>query len=283
MGVTLTNTIAPGTYFIGTIADQWNSVKESDESNNALAGSQITVIGPDLTVTALSGPASTPTGNTITVTNTVTAAASAGSVKSGFYVYFYLSRDSVITASDTNLGSRHVPSLAAGASSTESTLLRIPDGYDSGSFSIVAVVDYYDDVKESDETNNTASITITVIGPDLTITQVSGPANATFGQYITVNNTVTTAADGGKPGTVDVHLFLSTDNVITSDDIYLGGRHVYDLAPGASSSDATTVLIPYDLKRGTYYIGAIADYQDYVNESNEANNALAGNTIFIKR
>ncbi len=53
------------------------------------------------------------------------------------------------------------------------------------------------------------------------------------------------------------------------------------LAPGASNSANTTVTVPVSFAAGTYYIGVIADYQGNIQESNETNNALAGNQITI--
>ena len=38
----------------------------------------------------------------------------------------------------------------------------------------------------------------------------------------------------------------------------------------------------FDLQPGTYFIGAIADFSNAVRESNEVNNALAGNTVSVK-
>jgi len=41
--VAIPATLAPGTYYLGAIADVNNNVQESSETNNALAGNQITV------------------------------------------------------------------------------------------------------------------------------------------------------------------------------------------------------------------------------------------------
>ncbi len=142
-------------------------------------------------------------------------------------------------------------------------------------------------MKESDETNNaTAGNQIVVTGPDLTMSVVSGPAAGTTGGTITVSNTVTTT--GGSPAFY-VSLYLSSDNVITASDIYLGERYVGGLAPNASHAAETTVTLPNTLAGGTYYIGAIADQSRYsyntnlVKESDETNNATAGNQIEITK
>ena len=40
---TISTTQAPGSYFLGGIADYVNSIKESNETNNSFAGTQILI------------------------------------------------------------------------------------------------------------------------------------------------------------------------------------------------------------------------------------------------
>ncbi|HEX9007296.1 MAG TPA: CARDB domain-containing protein [Bacteroidota bacterium] len=58
----------------------------------------------------------------------------------------------------------------------------------------------------------------------------------------------------------------------------MGSRYVTGLAPGASNTDKTTVTLPSSVAAGTYYIGAIADYNNQVTEKVETNNALVDNS-----
>jgi subtilase family serine protease len=293
--VTIPTSVAPGTYYIGAIADSYNSVAESNEANNALAGNQITITGPDLVMAAVSGPSSGLTGGTITVSNTVTASAT-GAAAPGFYVGVFLSTDNVITPSDTLIGYRYVAGLAPGASSTADIPVAIPANIAAGTYYIGAIADNFplqvsddggytsyvveNNAKESDETNNAlAGNQITIAGPDLVMTMVSGPATVRAGQTISISNTAT--ANGGGAGAFYVGFYLSHDSVITTSDTYLGNRLVTGLGPGAFSAADTTVTVPAGLAPGTYYIGAIADYNSQVIESNEANNSLAGNQITI--
>ena len=107
--VTIPSTIATGTYFIGAIVDPANLIDEGNEANNAKAGNAIAIsnIAVDLSVTAVSGPASGNTGSPIAVTATVanlgTAAAAATTLN------FYLSSDAVIDSTDTLLAALTVP------------------------------------------------------------------------------------------------------------------------------------------------------------------------------
>ena len=213
------------------IADYANAVKETDETNNSLTGNQITVIGADLTMDAVSGPVSGSSGKTITVSNAVSAAASGGNAGS-FSVGIYLSSDNVITTADTIISYRTVSSLAAGASSAADTVITIPTSVSPGVYYLGVIADYANAVKESDETNNTlAGNQITVIGADLTMAAVSGPASAGTGKAITVSNTVSAAATGGDAGIFSVGIYLSADNVITTADTRIGSRTVFSQLP----------------------------------------------------
>jgi subtilase family serine protease len=62
--------------------------------------------------------------------------------------------------------------------------------------------------------------------------------------------------------------------LITTTDIFLGKRAVAGLAAGGASTAETALTVPSSVTSGTYYFGAIADYNNQVVESNETNNAI---------
>ena len=80
-----------------------------------------------------------------------------------------------------------------------------------------------------------------------------------------------------------VGIYLSSDPAITTADVYLGDYYVYDLSPGVEQINNISVFIPATATGGTNYIGAIADYDGRIAESNENNNALAGNVISVTK
>lgn len=114
------------------------------------------------------------------------------------------------------------------------------------------------------------------------MTAAKGPDGAARGSSITFTNTVKNQGTGSTVIGFSVGLFLSTDSVITTSDIRLGGRSVGPLAAGTSSSAMTTVTIPTSIATGKYFLGAIADELRQVPETNETNNAKTGNSITIK-
>ena len=70
------------------------------------------------------------------------------------------------------LGSRLVPALAAGASSTGTTSVLIPAGTTPGTYYIIAKADALGAIAEINEANNTAYKTI-IIGPDLVVSSLT--------------------------------------------------------------------------------------------------------------
>jgi hypothetical protein len=110
-------------------------------------------IGPDLVVQSVSGPSGAGAGTTISVNDTTRnqggGAAGASSTR------FYLSANAVLDASDTLLGSRAVPALAAATNSSGSTSLTIPPTTASGSYYLLAQADADGAVLETSEANNT--------------------------------------------------------------------------------------------------------------------------------
>jgi subtilase family serine protease len=278
--VTIPATLAPGTYYLGAIADYANVRPEQDENNNSLAGAVITVMpGADLVISSVSAPATGSTANTISISSAVMnqgvgAAAS-------FSVGLYISTDATITTADLRLGARSVSSLASGATSTASTTVTIPNTLPPGTYYVGAIADYLNARPETNEVNNSlAGNQINVVSPDLVMTAISGPGSGARGSAIALNNTVANQG-AGNAASFTIGLYFSTDTTITTSDRRVGTRSVSSLASGATSPATTTVTIPSTLAVGTYYIGAIADYNNSRAESNETNNAVTGNAIII--
>jgi hypothetical protein len=152
-----TNT-AVGSYFILARADANAVVAESTETNNTKA--KALSIGPDLVVSALSAPASGGAGSSITVSTTVKN--QGGSAAGASTTKFYLSTNASFGTGDVLIGSRAVPSLAAGASHSATTSLLIPAGTGAGSYFLLAVSDATQVVIEAKETNNLKSKALTL-------------------------------------------------------------------------------------------------------------------------
>jgi len=146
-------------YYIIAVADATGAIAESLENNNT-RNSGTVQIGPDLIVSAFSGPSSAAAGTTVSVTVTTKNQGSGAAPVS--FTRFYLSSNSSLDAGDQLIGAREVSSLGPGVSDAGSALLLIPPSTLSGTYYIIARGDGDDAIQESLETNNLRSRTISI-------------------------------------------------------------------------------------------------------------------------
>jgi subtilase family serine protease len=260
--------VATGTYYVIARADDDNVVVESKETNNTLA--KTIVIGSNLAVTAFTAPALAGAGAPLTVTDTTTN--QGGGPVDPTTTKFYLSANNVLDGSDTLLGSRAVPALAAGAASSGSTTVMIPSAVATGSYYLIAKADADDTATETVESDNTATFAVK-IGSDLSIPAITLATRAAAGSAIVVTDTTSNQGGGDAPPSVTA-FYLSTSGTGTTGDVLLdGNRAVPLLAAGTSSVGSTTVTIPSGTVSGIFYIIAKADDGNAVSETNETNNS----------
>jgi len=189
---------------------------------------------------------------------------------------FYLSTNSTFDLSDLPLGSRAIPALAPGATSSGTTSVTIPTGTAVGTYYVIARADADGIVTETAETNNNVA-SVVQVGPDLTVSAFSVPTMATAGTSITVSDT--TKNQGGSPADASTTAFyLSTDPVLDAGDVLLGTRQVPALAAGTLSSASTVLVVPVGTTSGAYYVLAHADANDVIVETQEGNNTSARST-----
>jgi hypothetical protein len=144
-----------GTYFLLACADDTHLVVEDNEGNNCKASTTTVVVtGPDLVETALTNPPATATaGSSFSVTDTVTnqGSAAAGST----LTRYFLSLNATKGGTDILLsGSRVVPGLAAGGTSSGTVTVTIPGGTPANAYFLLACSDDSKAVTELNENNN---------------------------------------------------------------------------------------------------------------------------------
>ncbi len=267
------SSLAPGTYYILFVADYQNQVPESNENNNVTAFS-ITVSPPgvDLVIQQTQlYPASTTAGNSVQASclivnqGNVTASSST--------VGFYLSTNTVFDASDVLLSTAVGYTLGGGQSSSRYAYPVIPAGTAAGSYYVLYVADPANAVAETIETNNVASLPLTVLAPtyDLFISSTYlsptsvAPGGTTQASCYLYNQGNALAS----PATIGY--YLSTNAVLDASDVLIGNSTgtVYGQS---SSSRYATLTVPAGTASGSYYVLFVADYLNQLAETNENNN-----------
>jgi subtilase family serine protease len=283
--VTIPSDVTPGTYWIGAIADDQGTVTESNESNNALAASNSTTIEgsgptqPDLVVTEVTAPATGTVGSSIALTSRTEN--QGGEATGAFEVGIYLSTDTNIELSDRRIAYCSAESLDAGYALNCSGNVTIPATVTPGTYWVGAIADDGGTVTESNESNNdlAASNSTAIEGsgptqPDLVMTEVTAPATGNIGAQIAVTSR-TENLGGVAAGAFEVGIYLSTNDIISSLDRRIAFCSAESLDVGSALNCSGDVTIPADVTPGTYWIGALADDQGTVEESDESNNDLA--------
>jgi hypothetical protein len=232
----------------------------------------------DLSVSGLTGPGSATAGGTLTVgvttRNVGTASAGASTTR------LYLSTDAAVDSGDAVLGNVAVPALSAGQASTSSATVTVPAGTAAGSYRIVARADATGAVSEGSESNNVASLALSVAGAssgaacqrcDLLVKSVAGPDSVRTGTPFTVSVRVLSVGSGATPATT-VRFYLSTSRDSLAGAIDLGGVAVPALAPSQGTRVSRTVTVPVGTREARYRLHAVVDPDSVVAETNEGNN-----------
>ena len=268
---TITATIpastATGSYYVISQADATLTNVEVNETNNA-DRMVLVKIGPDLIISALTGPAVAAAGGAIAI-NETTKNQGGGGAGASTTRYFF-STNNAIDAGDTVLGTRAVPVLSASATSAATASLIVPAGLQTGTYYVLAQSDADGSIVETVESNNVTSVAIR-IGPDLTISTLSVSGNLEPGGSFTVADTTRNqGASGADPSST--RFYLSPNSSLEASDASLGARPVPALAANGTHMASTTLTVPSTTTPGTYYLLAQADGDADVTETIETNN-----------
>ena len=297
LAVDLPANFAAGTFFLAAVADAGNAIPETNGSdsfalNGQVAAKTITVVRPDLVVSAFTAPGRAARGGTIAVAATVKNSAAAPGTAPASSLKFYLSDDPVLDGSDLELSpARAIAALGSGATSAATTTLLIPATVTTGAKFLIARADALDQIAESDENNNTTARPI-VIGDfaDLQIAAVAGPAAAGTGRPMIVSFTARNA--GPAPvGPFRVNVFLAAapnPAPAPGDGTGVGLKHLPGLGAGASLASTLVVDVPANFVAGAYFLSAIADAGNAIPETNgndsfALNSRVAAKTIAVIR
>src|SRR4029453_7073990 len=123
----------------------------------------------------------------------------------------YLSTNTSLAADDIELGRRAVPALGAAGSDGGTVSLALPANPTAGSYYVIEMVDAGLVVTESTETNNTRASAAIKVGPDLSVTSLSGPASVIRGGSVTMTDITRNQGGCGAPVST-TRFYLSTNS-----------------------------------------------------------------------
>jgi hypothetical protein len=174
-------------------------------------------------------------------------------------------------ASGADLAGVFTPALNGFSSTPQSTTLRVPST--PGIYYVWVIADNFRSVTNQSNVGNDLqhSVAFTVVAPpDLHANNLSLSSNSvTAGGSVNVSYLVSNI-DNGPAAASTTGIFLSSDSTITTSDTLLTTRSTSSISSGFNASDNFTLPLS---ATGTWYIGAIADYNNQISESSETNNA----------
>ncbi len=277
---------ASGDKYVIIVADATDKIAESDLDNNIRAV-PIRFEAPDLVVSSVSAPSVGVLHRDIELSWTVTNSGNLNAINFG--------RDSVYLSDDEFLGGSQSGDILLDSFTTSTHRpLAVGDSYAvSGTVNLanIGIGSKYLIVRtdtwsypfglevEQNEDNNYFAIPISLSAAiDLNVISSSLPLTAAPGESITIEWTVRN--DGTDPVAElwEDYVRLSTDTVVGGNDpvltFYPNQFSNDPLARGDSYTRSRTASIRSNQALGSYYILLLADRQNVIGETNEANNLI---------
>jgi subtilase family serine protease len=267
-----------GDWYLLFVTDVDDNQLEKDENNNVIA-QQIQLNATDIAITNTESPTSAAIGEQIDISWTV---GNQGSVAAFGYWgdEIYLSDDEYLDDNDTYLeyGERqdyNVP-LAINDNYTLSSKINVPNTQ-PGSKYLLFATDKYNDLGETDETNNVKAVPIEITAPDLVITNIDAPVSIPIQTPTAISWTIENIGDGSAFGYWSHAIYLSDDEFYSSsDDLFLGGAERSNselpLAAGDKYTVSSEINLPDGTSFGSKYLIFTVAYYDSLGEVNSDNN-----------
>ena len=276
----INNNPLEGDWYLLFVSDANDNQLESSESNN-VAVHQLELNATDIAITNVEAPQNASIDETISLSWTVE---NIGDVSAFGYWgdEIYLSDDEYFDYNDDYLeyGERedYTVALASGDSYTISLETTIGNTK-TGSRYLLFKTDTYNDLGETDETNNIIAVPIEINGVDANLKiDATGPITAALGENVAVSWTVNNTGSQTANANWQDRIYLSNDRYFDSDDTYLGYQYAGDNTPLASQDNYTVnrnITIPSSTEAGERYLLFVADYYDAQYETDGTDNVAA--------
>jgi len=265
------------------------------QPDGTYTGSMTLTIGaPDLTVTALTPPATPISANrdtsyTVTMSWTVKNNGP-NTANPNWNDQAFLSLDQTLDGGDILLGTvTHTTALTSGSSYNANPTFTVYGGIPPGTYWVIVKTDAQETMQERSETNNirVSATQVTVLSvADLTVTTITVPTSPvprngdgtwTVPVTFTVQNVGQSTAFPTWWDTTALSTTPSVNGIIQDFPVL----HSTSVAGGASYQVSGTYTIS-GVSPGTYYFIGVADSSSWLPEANENNNTLVSTAVVLQ-
>ena len=279
----LPSSIYSGTYYLYVLADANNEVFEYlFDNNNSVRSSQITVTAPDLQVTQLSAPEQITSGYPLNLSYTLTNQGTGAIVNKSVTDKIFVSASGTMADAVRIDSLRRNVYLAAGQNMTVMRNEIVPAGLNDGTYHLLVVTDFYNDINEPDESNNTYSYhPMAVLHqplPDLQPVSLNLPSVIQAGEVVNVTFDITNNGDMdllNSNCTFDVYAEMGEEEIlcpVQSQTLPLGSY--VSIGIDETLHFVRSVLVPPTVTSACTSFKLIVDKENTVAELNENNNTL---------
>ena len=257
---------------------------EGDEDDNLVALPVTVTEPPDLQITTASAPADAAVRQRITVSWAVENTGVSTAYRD-WEDAIYLCDSPTFDGTEEELRDASISAqtpLAQDASYALSREFRLP-GDRTGELYLIVMTDADDEQAETDNTNNTFALPITIAEPDLHITDAIVPAALNWDEMVTFQWTVANSGDDAAADNWRERIYLSVNDTFEPDqDVQVVSDWVTDGVPLAEGDELTlqaTGRIPSMGDAETVYVLFISDADGDLQETDESNNVYAVATV----
>jgi trimeric autotransporter adhesin len=275
LGVYIPTTISPGNYFFIAHADFNNALQETNESNNTFARAlSITTGFADIVCAGTSGfwPGVLDPDN---LTMYFSIWNSGNLTVPNFRTAVYLSADTLADANDILLGTHAAANFFPGDQLHTGLQFDLPSGTAPGRYYMITICDYLHEVSEKNEANNIRWVPFKYKTDilDFSIYETKGKDLVNRNE----TNTFITALSiyGDHYESSPLSYYLSGDWLFDQRDVLMADLDSGYISQYGNKKMAGTITIPSSQQPGIFYLIAVADPQNAVDETYEFNNMVS--------
>ncbi|HEX8515310.1 MAG TPA: CARDB domain-containing protein [Bacteroidia bacterium] len=263
--ITIPATTVPGSYYLLYIADYDHAIDETNESNNIkYFPLNIVPKNVDLLISAEQViPATIAAGNNCIVSFSLANLGTTDVATDATEVFFYISKDTVYDQSDIEFYHPYSSSAASVALNDStvthvSVIKTISTSVAPGNYFLLMLADQFNRVDESNHTNNSSYIPITITAPgseppaDIAIMSGSISGNPlTAGEYANISSSVYFPEFPAAASYL--RYYLSSDTLLDNNDYSLSSTYL-EFSGNDTIHTNYSCQLPANLAGGQYYL-----------------------------